>query len=276
MKLAYETWGTGRATLMLIHGFTGSRAAWNHLRPLMGPRVRAVAVDLPGHGGSPACASSGGRGFADTLAALARIADAVGAGPLDLLGYSQGARLALALALEMPGRVQRLILEGGTAGLKRARDRTLRQRRDEALAREIETHGTASFVARWQSLPLFAGVRRLPAELADSVRAGRLACSERGLASSLRSVGLGVQPNYWPMLPSLRIPTLLLTGKRDVKFSAIAQSMAREMPMAWCRSFEGAWHAPHVEAPGPFAREVLAFVSATSLEAPLFDSEAAV
>jgi 2-succinyl-6-hydroxy-2,4-cyclohexadiene-1-carboxylate synthase len=258
---------------MLIHGFTGSRAAWTHLRPLMASSVKAVAVDLPGHGGSAACTSPGGQGFAETLAALAGIADAVGTDQIDVLGYSQGARLALALAVEMPGRVRRLILESGTAGLKHRRDRAVRQRRDEALACEIEIRGISAFVARWQSRPLFAGIRKLPPKLADSVRAGRLACSERGLASSLRSAGVGAQPSYWPMLPSLRIPTLLLTGERDLKFTAIARAMAREMPMAWCRSFEGAWHAPHLEAPEPFAREVLAFLGAPSLEAPSFDSE---
>jgi 2-succinyl-6-hydroxy-2,4-cyclohexadiene-1-carboxylate synthase len=274
MKLAYERWGNGEATLFLLHGFTGSRAAWDHLRPLLGSSVRAIAVDLPGHGGSEPCALSGPQGFTQTLVSLVRTLDELGEGSVDVLGYSQGARLALSLAIESPGRVRRLILESGTAGLKRRRDRTMRQRRDEALAREIELNGMAAFVERWESLPLFAGVRRLAPELAHSVRAGRLACSERGLASSLRSAGLGVQPNYWPILPALRVPTLLLTGKRDAKFTAISQAMARELPMAWVRSFESAWHAPHLEAPGPFAREVLTFLGAPSLEAPLFDSEA--
>ncbi len=59
-----------------------------------------------------------------------------------------------------------------------------------------------------------------------------------------------------------------------MKFTAIAQAMAREMPMAWLRSFKDAWHAPHLEAAALFANEVLAFLSAPSLEAPWFDSEA--
>jgi 2-succinyl-6-hydroxy-2,4-cyclohexadiene-1-carboxylate synthase len=274
MKLAFEKWGQGTPMLLLIHGFTGSRAAWNHLRPLLAPEITAIAVDLPGHGQSEPCGFSGPEGFTETLAALARMLEGLGGGPVDVLGYSQGARLALGLAIEWPARVRRLILESGTAGLRRARDRTMRRRRDEALAREIELNGTAAFVDRWESLPLFAGLRRLAPELARSVRAERLACSAQGLASSLRSVGLGLQPNYWPLLPGLRIPTLLLSGRRDVKFSEISKAMARELPMAWFRSFEGVWHAPHLEVPDRFADEVIAFLGAPLLEAPFFDVEA--
>ncbi len=274
MKLAYEKSGQGTPRLLLLHGFTGSRAAWDHLRPLLGPDIGSIAVDLPGHGQSEPCSFSGREGFTQTLAALVGVLDELGAGPVDVLGYSQGARLALGLAIEWPGRARRLILESGTAGLKRTRDRTMRRRRDEALAAEIERNGTAAFVERWEALPLFAGIRRLAPEIVRSVRVERLACSESGLASSLRSVGLGVQPNYWPLLPGLRTPTLLLTGRRDLKFTGIAKAMARELPMAWFRSFEGVWHAPHLEAPARFADEVMAFLRAPLLEAPLFDAEA--
>ncbi len=273
-KLAYEKSGQGTPRLLLLHGFTGSRAAWNHLRPLLGPGIASIAVDLPGHGRSEPCGFTGREGFTQTLAALVGILDKLGAGPVDVLGYSQGARLALGLAIEWPGRVRRLILESGTAGLKSTRDRTVRRRRDEALAAEIELNGIEAFVGRWEALPLFAGIRRLAPEVVRSVRAERLACSERGLASSLRSVGLGVQPNYWPLLPGLRTPILLLTGRRDLKFTGISKAMARELPMAWFRSFEGVWHAPHLEAPARFADEVMAFLGAPLLEAPLFDAEA--
>ncbi len=272
MKLAFGQWGEGEATLFLLHGFAASRAAWDHLRPLLASSVRAVAVDLPGHGQSDPCRAPGRRGFEETLKALARTLDELRSGPVDLMGYSQGARLALGLALEWPGRVRRLILESGTAGLRRSRDRKIRQQRDEALARDIELYGVKAFVDRWESLPLFAGLRKLPRGLARSLRNQRLACSGRGLASSLRSVGVGLQPNYWPRLASLRVPTLLLSGRRDVKFTAIARAMARELPMAWCRSFDGAWHAPHLETPAAFAEEVLAFLGAAA--APRFESEA--
>src|ERR1700737_3818694 len=190
MKLAYEKSGEGTPRLLLLHGFTGSRAAWDHLRPLLGPGIGSTRGDFPGRGHSGPCGCSGPEGFTQTLAALVGGLDELGAGPVDVLGYSQGARLALGLAIEWPGRARRLILESGTAGLKRTRDRTMRRRHDEELAAEIELNGTAAFVERWEALRLFAGIRRLAPEIVRSVRMERLACSESGLAHPLRSVGL--------------------------------------------------------------------------------------
>jgi len=194
MKIAYDRSGQGPPSLVLLHGFTGSRAAWSHLRSVLAPGIASVAVDLPGHGQSEPCALSGPEGFAQTLAALVGVLDELGAGAVDVLGYSQGARLALALAIEWPGRVRRLILESGTAGLKRSRDRTVRRRRDEALAAEIELHGIEAFVDRWEALPLFAGVRRLAPELVRSVRAARLECSEQAWPARCDRSGSGCSP----------------------------------------------------------------------------------
>ncbi len=100
MKLAYEKSGQGTPRLLLLHGFTGSRAAWDHLRTLLGPHIGSIAVDLPGHGQSEPCSFSGREGFTQTLAALVGVLDELGAGPVDVLGYSQGARLALGLAID--------------------------------------------------------------------------------------------------------------------------------------------------------------------------------
>jgi 2-succinyl-6-hydroxy-2,4-cyclohexadiene-1-carboxylate synthase len=145
-----------------------------------------------------------------------------------------------------------------------------RYRQDELLASEIEAGGVQSFVERWESLPLFEGLRILPPELANDLRSRRLACSARGLATALRSLGLGVQTNYWPLLPSLRVPTLLLSGALDLKFTGIAKAMSRELPMAWIRAFDGTWHAPHLEAPHDYAREVVAFLTTPWLDSASF------
>lgn len=271
MKLAYERWGSGREQLLLLHGFTGSRRAWDRLRPLLSPRVRATAVDLPGHGGSPACDSPGAEGFERTLNALEELMDELAIDQANFVGYSQGARVSLAFAFHAPQRVRRLILESGSPGLKLEQDRVARKKRDEALASGIETGGVASFVAQWEKLPLFAGLRKLGPDQEAVLRSIRLSCSAAGLASALRSLGAGVQPSYWHLLPRLRVPALLLTGARDRKYTAIARAMARELPLAWTRSFEDAWHAPHLEAPGPYAQEALGFLEARWFEAPLFD-----
>jgi pimeloyl-ACP methyl ester carboxylesterase len=56
-RLAYEERGTG-VPVVFIHGLTFSRHTWDPLLDRIAGRFRCVAVDLPGHGGSPGLPSS--------------------------------------------------------------------------------------------------------------------------------------------------------------------------------------------------------------------------
>lgn len=268
--LAHERWPGEGHPLLLLHGFTGNRGAFAHLRSRLAPHADVVAVDLPGHGESPFPDDTT---FASTLAALVALLDDLRLPPVDIAGYSLGARVALGLAVEVPGRVRRLVLESGSPGLRRRHDREMRRRTDETLAARLESDGVESFVEAWEALPVFAGIRGLPAEVQAAVRARRLAGRPEGLALSLRRLGLGTQPNYWPALPRIRTPTLLLTGARDEKFTALARRMAGELPLVWGHVFPGVGHAPHLEAPEAWAREVTGFLSAPWIERPLVESE---
>ncbi|MBA2553589.1 MAG: alpha/beta hydrolase [Geodermatophilaceae bacterium] len=82
--------------LVLLHGMGGNSGVWSGLLPLL-PGRRWAAVDLPGHGRSPAPASYG---YADC-------AEAVGAAlppdtELVVLGHSFGGAVGLALAAVRP------------------------------------------------------------------------------------------------------------------------------------------------------------------------------
>lgn len=225
---------------LFLHGFTGEGAAWAPFTDGFAARC----PDLPGHRGARLPARLGREGFEATVAALA----ASIAEPCAVIGYSQGARLALALAVRHPQKVTRLILESGTAGLPRHHDRALRQAEDEARAVMLETEGLDAFLRYWEALPMFAGVPRR--------RHGHTAA---GLAGALRCLGLGVQPNLWPALPTVRVPTLLITGGRDAKFTALAKAMAAQLPMAWHATVPDVGHAVHLEAPLQWLAEVRAF-----------------
>ena len=267
--LAHEGWGQG-SPLLLVHGFTGSRDSWSHLRPLLEPRFRVLAADLPGHGESPITPDTT---FDRTLGQLLALLDSHGLAQVDVAGYSLGARVALGLGLRAPERVRRLVLESGSPGLRRRRDRGERRRDDAVLAEVIERDGLEAFVRRWEALPLFDGLRRLPDELRARIRERRLSHRPEALAGSLRALSLGAQPSYWARLWTVRAPTLLLTGGRDPKFTGIARAMAAEMPLVWGHVFPGAGHAPHLESPEEWAREVTSFLSAPWIERPLVDSE---
>jgi 2-succinyl-6-hydroxy-2,4-cyclohexadiene-1-carboxylate synthase len=269
-RLAHERWDGDGPPLLLLHGFTGNRTSFAHLRPWLAPHAAVVAVDLPGHGES---AAEEDTSFASTLAALIALLDSLGLEAVDVAGYSLGARVALGLAAEWSGRIRRLVLESGSPGLRRRRDRGERRRADEALADLIEADGVQAFVEGWEALPLFSGIRALPEEVQQTLRLRRRGGDAEGLALCLRRLGLGAQPSYWAALPRLRVPTLLLTGARDAKFTTLARRMAAELPLVWGHVFPGVGHAPHLEAPEAWAREVTGFLSAPFMERPLAETE---
>ena len=266
--LAHTVWGEG-PPLLLLHGFTGSREAWGHLRPILGPRFRVIAPDLPGHGESPIDPDTT---FARALDALIALLDSHRIERVDVAGYSLGARVALGLCLHAPERVGRLVLESGSPGLRRRRDRGERRRDDAALAEVIE-RDLEGFVRRWEELPIFEGLGKLPESLRVPLHQRRLSHRPEALAGSLRALSLGAQPSYWQRLWTVRSPTLLLTGARDAKFTYVARAMAAEIPLVWGHVFDGAGHAPHLESPEEYAREVTSFLSAPWIERPLVDSE---
>lgn len=267
MKLEFERWGQGSRPVLLLHGFTGNRHAWRRVRPGLEPHVAALAVDLPGHGESPLPSRAGREGFVETLDALAELIAHEATGPIDVVGYSQGARIALALAVHHPQQVRRLVLESGSPGLHARKLRSERRAEDEVRAQTIERSGVEAFLDDWERLPLFAGLKRLPPEEQQALRARRSGQTAQGLAGALRTLGTGVQSDYWPSLPHLRCPTLLLTGSEDAKYTAIARAMAAEIPVVWRHALADCGHAPHLEAPEVWCSEVLGFLSTPWYEA---------
>jgi 2-succinyl-6-hydroxy-2,4-cyclohexadiene-1-carboxylate synthase len=271
VTLAYSTWGEGTRPLVLLHGFTGNRTAFDHLRPWLSSAVRAVAVDLPGHGETPLPKQKGREGFIETVEALVDVVDKLGVASVDLLGYSMGARIALGAALHRPERFGRLILESGSPGLRRRMERAERRESDGRLVSLIRQQGVGAFLERWGAQPMFESLQRLPPDQLEALRARRKSCTADGLVGGLECLGLGFQPSYWQELHRQRLPTLLLTGELDAKFTEIARKMATELPVVWSRAFPDCGHAPHLEAPEEYAREVLSFLHTPWYEAPPFE-----
>ncbi len=80
--------------IVMLHGFGGDLNAWRVLAGAADFRRPILAVDLPGHGGSP----DGGATLADLAAAVAAALDEEGVTAADLVGHSLGAAVAVALA----------------------------------------------------------------------------------------------------------------------------------------------------------------------------------
>jgi 2-succinyl-6-hydroxy-2,4-cyclohexadiene-1-carboxylate synthase len=261
-----EIYGTGeppskRPPCLLLHGFTGSGANWSAQTEVLQEYFRVVTIDLPGHGQTNSPSDPERYHIEQTAEDLNTIFDALELETMNLLGYSMGGRLALYIALTYPKRVNRLILESASPGLKTAAEREARSTQDEALADRIECEGIAAFAGTWTNLPLFA--TQSP-EAREKLRVQRLINNSLGLANSLRGMGTGVQPSLWDRLPELEMPTLLLCGALDTKFSAINTEMHNLMPTSTLVIIPDAGHTTHVEQPEHFRAEVLAFLGETT------------
>jgi 2-succinyl-6-hydroxy-2,4-cyclohexadiene-1-carboxylate synthase len=250
--------GTG-APLLLVHGFTGSSAAWEDMAGPLGKGRRLVLVDLPGHGRThledPELATVE-RSAADLAVLLGRL-DAV---PADVLGYSLGARIALRLAVAHPEVVARLVLESPSAGIADPTARAARRSADAALADRLEAGGITAFVDDWEQNPVFASRGPLPAAHARRIRAMRLANDPAGLAASLRAAGQGAMEPLHDRLADVTAPALVITGALDTVGRPRAEQVAHAIPGARLEVVEDAGHTPHDEQPEVFARLVAAFL----------------
>jgi 2-succinyl-6-hydroxy-2,4-cyclohexadiene-1-carboxylate synthase len=194
------------------------------------------------------------------VADLAWIIDSLPGGRADVLGYSMGGRLALALATAYPQRVQRLILESASPGIADEQERRTRQLADEQLAERIVLEGLKAFVAQWERLPMWDSQAALPEAERERQRQTRLGHSAAGLAANLRATGTGAQPSYWEHLAELEIPTMLIAGKRDHKFAQIAGRMHEAIPDARLDVVPDAGHAVHLEQPDWYVQLVTEFL----------------
>lgn len=246
---------------LLLHGFTGSAAAWGQavLEPLERDRD-LLAVDLPGHGASPAPPDPEDVRIERVVEGLIELLDCRGVERADWVGYSMGGRVALAAAALRPERVHRLVLESGSPGLPTEAERARRRRDDEALARKLEERGIEWFVDHWMALPLFRSQASLPREVLAAARRRRLSNEPAALAAVLRGLGTGSQPSFWDHLPAIDAATLLVTGQLDAKYVAIAERMHRALPRARHVSVKGAGHTVHLEAPRAWVEAVTGFL----------------
>lgn len=262
MKLTSRTWGSGPTHAVFLHGFTGSARSFDHLEPLLGDLLTATCIELPGHGLTPPAS------WQETVDSISLSLNGARGEQAVLIGYSQGARLALAVAAATPERVGHLVLESCAPGLRRRHDRVLRRRADETLAVALDSEGVDAFVNHWEALPMFDGLRALPAAEQQALRDRRSSHTAHGLASALRLLGQGAQPDLWPTLQGLRVPTLLMTGAKDEKYTRFARLMAMDLPMGWRVTFSGVGHAPHLECSAQYAAELRSFLAPRWLAEP--------
>ncbi|MBL4926794.1 alpha/beta fold hydrolase [Fuscibacter oryzae] len=255
----HRAWGPSDAPPVLaLHCSLSHAGEWSALSALLSG-VRLVAADQPGHGHQPDW-----DGQSDLHAQAVREAAAAAGmlgSPVDVIGHSFGATVALRLALERPDLVKRLVLvepvlfaaaEGDPAFVAF-------QSRNAQLPRLIAAGGAeaaaAAFYADWgggadfASLP--AGLRAYMVARIAIIPAqnGVLVQDEAALLAAGR-------------LEGLRCPVLLVEGTASPPVvAAIQTTLARRLPDARRECVDGAGHmlpVTHAAALAPLVAAHLA------------------
>jgi len=257
---AVDRTGAG-SPVVLLHGFTGSSASWAEVSRELAHEHDVIAIDALGHGDSSAPEDPRRYHAAEQVADLHAVLDRLGVTRAVVVGYSMGARLALAFAAAHPLRVSALVLVSGGVGERDAADRASRVLSDEALASAIERDGIESFVERWERLPLWATQANADPSVLRRQREIRMRQRPAGLAGSLRGFGQGQEPSYWDELAQLSMPVRLVVGAQDAKYVQRANEMASVIPHGQVVVLPGIGHGIPVEDPQALVREVRAVVS---------------
>lgn len=229
--------------VVCLHGFSLHGGMFATLARDLANEV--VAPDLPGHGATAITPID----LATTVSALTTLLERTG--PLPVLGYSQGGRIALHLALHAPNLVSQLILVSTSAGLS-GEAREERRRTDEERAGRIERIGIDRFVDEWLSHPLVDTRRARPAAAARD-RALRLENTAEGLAAALRGLGQGSLPAVDPA--NVDAPITWVVGELDTRYSRAAHRH-EEAGHGTVATVPGVGHNLVLEAPAALARIV--------------------
>ena len=128
IKLHYTEHGSGEP-LILLHGNGEDSSYFERQIAFFQNRYRVIAVDTRGHGKSPrGTAPLTLNQFADDLRAFMDELDIASA---HILGFSDGANVAMLFALAHPTRVKSLVLNGGNLFPEGLTEQTRREIDDE-------------------------------------------------------------------------------------------------------------------------------------------------
>lgn len=244
-----------RYRLVGLHGFLGTASDWDALGAWF-PDAAWEAVDLWPLFADRAVSDWPSIGLA-LQAHLERLVASDGR-PAFLLGYSFGARLALAIpdlgAARSPFAGTCLVScnPGLTGGDDSAR--AARRAADEAWARRLVDEPVGRIWKAWDAQPIFAGTG-VPR------RSEVLPAPRVTLARAMRIASLASQPDWRPALRAWSRPLLWVSGERDAKFRAVASALHAEGTPATFVVCENAGHRAPWDNPGAFSAALRTWIN---------------
>jgi len=229
------------SVLVAVHGSGGDYRHWpEELRSLSA--VRAICVDLPGHGRS---AGVGCRSVSEYASFLSAFIARMELGNVILIGHSLGGAILQLLALDRPPWLARIVLVGTGARLR--------------VSPEIFKGLTEDFDMAVQQIGDMA--------FGPEAGAGNIATFKSGLMNTepltiYNDFGACDNFDIMAQVDKIKTPTLIVSGSADaltpVKYG---DYLASRIPGASHRVIENAGHMMALEKPEEFVEIVLAFIS---------------
>ena len=259
VSIAYQIVGDGPHDILMIPGWVSHLALdwedpeWARWCERIGSFTRLIRFDKRGTGMSdrPAGIPTPDERMADARAVM----DAARVKTAHVLGWSEGGPLAVLLAVSHPEAVRSLILYATQATFRRRNDYPFGPTEADAQAwySELEENwGTVDHVLRAQPGSDAAYARRRALYLQSGA-------SPSAAVALARSNGL---IDVRDLLPSIRVPTLVLNRKSDpVAPAPTGRYLADRIPTARFVELTGTDHLPWLGDTDAFCAEVQQFVT---------------
>jgi pimeloyl-ACP methyl ester carboxylesterase/class 3 adenylate cyclase len=261
VRVAYQVVGEGPRDLVLVPGFVSNlELAWEHppyerFMRRLAAFARLIIFDKRGSGLSDPLDRAAT--IEERIDDIRAVMDAVGCERADLFGWSEGANMAGVFAASFPERVSALVMygaygratpaEGYPWGIPQAIVDLAQQ------DPEVETWGTGL------SLALLA-----PSRLQDEAMVRWWSRYERQSMSpaiSLDIIRLNLELDVREVLPSIRVPTLVIHTTDDVLPIEGARWLAKQLPDAQFVELPGDDHWPWISEPDASVDEVQQFLT---------------
>lgn len=250
LAVHYVREGRGPA-IVLLHGLGGFAESWRSTIDVLARSADVLAPDLPGYGLSAKPRTRYDLEF--FTRALHAFLDAMGVGPVSLVGHSLGGAVAVAFALTRPGRVDRLALVSAVVPgfdyraswlYRLAALRPLGE--VAALCARRSLYRAA--IARCFHRPM---TREIDALVDWSYPARTSWPAKSAYLATLRDVRAdftGRAAAYRKVASTLALPVLLVHGRQDpVVGAAHCASVSKGFPRASVRWVEACGHFPQIE-----------------------------
>ena len=234
---------------LFLHGFTGTHDSWNHIVDKLD--YQTITLDIAGHGKSYFLDRNFKYDINDWCNDFNDILDMLNIHKIKLCGYSMGGRLAIAFASKYPYKIEKLIIESSSWGIKDSIDKKERYKEDLLLSKLIEEDLT-EFARKWQANPLFLKQKERNSIAFLNQQKTRLSQDSLQLSKALKIFSQGNMDSYKDEFKKFNFPICIINGSEDSKYIHLGRKMEEINPRAKQYVIDNANHNVHLEAPDAF------------------------